>query len=84
MAIALAYAKLANTYDIGKILRIIALLPMLKMKEAGTDTSGKRSYFESNGGLLEKVGKYEEAVEVLTRGSYSSAAPYVERGGPKD
>jgi tetratricopeptide (TPR) repeat protein len=71
MAIALAYAKLANTYDIkGDFGEAIALFKKADgiMKEAGTaDTEEEGLILSQMGGLLEKVGKYEDAVEALTR-----------------
>jgi tetratricopeptide (TPR) repeat protein len=71
LAIALAYSKLANTYDIkGDFGEAIALFAKAdaKMKEAGrADTEEEGVILSQMGGLLEKVGKYEEAVEALTR-----------------
>jgi tetratricopeptide (TPR) repeat protein len=71
MATALAYAKLANTYDIkGDFAQSIALFKKADatMKEAGTaDTEEEGLILSQMGGLLEKVGEYEQAVEALTR-----------------
>jgi tetratricopeptide (TPR) repeat protein len=71
LAIALAYSRLANTYDIkGDFPEAIALFAKAdaKMKEAGSAGIEEEGVILSQmGGLLEKVGKYEEAVEALTR-----------------
>lgn len=71
MPTALAYAKLANTYDIkGDFAQSITLLKKADalMKEAGTtDTEEEGIILSQMGGLLEKVGEYEQAVEALTR-----------------
>jgi tetratricopeptide (TPR) repeat protein len=71
VATALAYAKLANTYDIkGEFGESVTWFQKADaaMKDAGTaDTEDAGIILTQMGSLLQKMGEYEQAVETLTR-----------------